>query len=421
MVIALIASIGIGYSAFYIIAHKDDLLNDDSPKLTVLTSRELDSDGDGLSDFDEREKGTDPYNIDTDGDGYSDNQEIAGGYDPLALEGAETRDSDLDGLNDEEEKRFGTSPFLADSDFDGKEDGAEVIAGTDPSQADLAYFLDISESKAQSDAILNTLNTNTEQLQQIAEQSGVDSIDQLQSFGGDEALLSPFESLDDLGIDASSLGAGDASEFKLDANVVSALENTVSSGDLSSLQQNFSSFVQDSSLQIDPLSTIQPVELPPVATEELTIIDEYSKEDVERYFAVIALILSKDVPFTNAESFERFAVNLRLENKNDMARVKKILTTVERELISVEVPNDERIINLHKKSISFIRASIGLVVEIENIDFNGGNSLTEVTSVLPRVNYLSNVVFSAQILPEIRNIIEDYELQSLIQTLELAN
>lgn len=43
----------------------------------------LDSDHDGISDYDEKYiYGTDPYNPDTDGDGYSDGSEILGGYDP---------------------------------------------------------------------------------------------------------------------------------------------------------------------------------------------------------------------------------------------------------------------------------------------------------------------------------------------------
>lgn len=45
--------------------------------------RELDSDGDLLSDRREKELGTDPNNKDTDGDGYFDGIEVANGYDPL--------------------------------------------------------------------------------------------------------------------------------------------------------------------------------------------------------------------------------------------------------------------------------------------------------------------------------------------------
>lgn len=45
--------------------------------------RELDSDGDMLSDRREKEIGTDPYNKDSDSDGYFDGTEVANGYSPL--------------------------------------------------------------------------------------------------------------------------------------------------------------------------------------------------------------------------------------------------------------------------------------------------------------------------------------------------
>lgn len=416
ILIAVIASIGIGFSAFYIIANKDALLSrEESSKLTVLTSREVDSDGDGLTDFEEREKGTDPYNIDTDGDGYSDNQEIAAGFDPLSVQGADMKDSDQDGLNDEEEKKFGTSPFLADSDFDGKEDGPEVIAGTDPASADLSYLLDVSESKAQSDAVLNTLNTTTEELQELADGAGVDALGE---FGGDEDLLAQVGSLSSAGLDASEFGDIDGSS--LDPSVIASLESALGSTNLTGLQSGFTDFVQGSSLDIDPTSSIEKVDLPDVSNEDLKIIDDYSREDVERYFTLVSLILSRDVPFTDPTSFEEFAINLRLQNKEDMKRVKDVLSKVERELLETEVPNDERILNLHKKSIGFTRAAQGLVDEILAINFENASALTGAMDVLPKVNYLSNVVFNAEILPEVRKIVEDYELQSIISTLELA-
>jgi len=48
-----------------------------------LIDKNKDSDGDGLSDFDELNKYfTDPNKADTDGDGYTDSAEISGGYNP---------------------------------------------------------------------------------------------------------------------------------------------------------------------------------------------------------------------------------------------------------------------------------------------------------------------------------------------------
>ena len=67
-----------------------------------------DSDGDGLSDVEEKSLGTD----------------------------AQIADSDGDGLNDGDELSAGTDPLNYDSDGDGISDGAEITAGTDPLSAD---------------------------------------------------------------------------------------------------------------------------------------------------------------------------------------------------------------------------------------------------------------------------------------------
>ena len=61
-----------------------------------------DPDGDGLTNLQEFQLGTDPRNPDTDGDGVSDGEEVKRGIDPL------NPDSDGDGLTDAEEIRLGT-------------------------------------------------------------------------------------------------------------------------------------------------------------------------------------------------------------------------------------------------------------------------------------------------------------------------
>lgn len=97
-------------------------------------SRTLDSDGDGLSDYDEIHKyGTDPFNPDTDGDGLNDYEEIyIYGTDPL------NPDTDGDGLTDWEEVHiYGTDPLNPDTDGDGLTDWEEIfIYGTDPLNPD---------------------------------------------------------------------------------------------------------------------------------------------------------------------------------------------------------------------------------------------------------------------------------------------
>jgi len=63
---------------------------------------------------------------DTDGDGLTDDEEAELGTDP------EEADSDSDGLTDGEEQDLGTDPLDEDTDSDGMSDGDEVELGTDP-------------------------------------------------------------------------------------------------------------------------------------------------------------------------------------------------------------------------------------------------------------------------------------------------
>ncbi|GAB4001550.1 Stk1 family PASTA domain-containing Ser/Thr kinase [Nocardioides ultimimeridianus] len=67
-----------------------------------------DADGDGLSDAQEAQYGTDPNKADTDGDGLSDGDEV---------------------------NKYHTDPLVADSDGDTFSDGDEVKAGSDPNDA----------------------------------------------------------------------------------------------------------------------------------------------------------------------------------------------------------------------------------------------------------------------------------------------
>ncbi len=90
----------------------------------------LDSDGDGLSDWEEIHiYFTDPYDPDTDGDGLSDFDELHRyGTDPL------NPDTDGDGLSDYEEIfLYGTDPLKRDTDGGGVDDWHEIMVdGTDP-------------------------------------------------------------------------------------------------------------------------------------------------------------------------------------------------------------------------------------------------------------------------------------------------
>ncbi|MQQ14716.1 YSIRK signal domain/LPXTG anchor domain surface protein, partial [Streptococcus mitis] len=92
--------------------------------------KKADTDGDGLTDKEEVEKGTDPTKADTDGDGLTDKEEVEKSTDPTKS------DTDGDGLTDKEEAEKGTDPTKSDTDGDGLTDKEEVEKGTDPTKAD---------------------------------------------------------------------------------------------------------------------------------------------------------------------------------------------------------------------------------------------------------------------------------------------
>ncbi len=98
-----------------------------------------DADGDGLTDAQEAQLGTDPHNPDTDGDGLTDGAEVnTYGTDPKKA------DTDGDGLTDGAEvNQHHTDPKDADTDNGGVPDGFEVSHGMNPlDPADDAALLD---------------------------------------------------------------------------------------------------------------------------------------------------------------------------------------------------------------------------------------------------------------------------------------
>ncbi|RPJ23577.1 MAG: hypothetical protein EHM33_20480, partial [Chloroflexi bacterium] len=119
----------------------------------VLSGQE-DSDGDGLTNNEEIELGTDPVVADTDGDQLLDGEEVEtyrtnpllpdtdsdGLPDGAEVDVHETDplnpDSDADLLNDGDEIESNTDPLVLDTDQDGLADGAEASLGTDPRQQD---------------------------------------------------------------------------------------------------------------------------------------------------------------------------------------------------------------------------------------------------------------------------------------------
>ena len=98
-----------------------------TPTTTTTTPADPDTDGDGLTDSEEADDGTDINNVDTDADGLNDAEEQQHGTDPL--------DSDTD--NDElfdgyEINSAGSDPKRPDTDGDGIQDNVENATHTDP-------------------------------------------------------------------------------------------------------------------------------------------------------------------------------------------------------------------------------------------------------------------------------------------------
>ena len=92
-----------------------------------------DSDGDGLTDDQEKELGTDPNKADTDGDGIKDGAEVDGSENPFDKDGNKVKPGD---------NGAPTDPTKPDTDGDGTNDGDEVSGSkndgkpTDPNDAD---------------------------------------------------------------------------------------------------------------------------------------------------------------------------------------------------------------------------------------------------------------------------------------------
>ena len=90
-----------------------------------LPDGDEDFDLDGLTNLQEYEKGTEPFNEDTDGDGLKDGDEVnTYGTDPLKA------DTDDDGLDDGDEIYFETDPLDPDTNGNGILDGDEKRSQT---------------------------------------------------------------------------------------------------------------------------------------------------------------------------------------------------------------------------------------------------------------------------------------------------
>ncbi len=127
------AAIGVNWYLFASDDTDGDRLTDAQEAEAGTNPYNDDTDGDGLDDFFEvRRHGTNPLFWDTDGDGISDVLEVSK-YKTNPLE----KDSDRDGMDDREELlTFGTDPLDVDTDGDGLADGEEHRLACNPKKVD---------------------------------------------------------------------------------------------------------------------------------------------------------------------------------------------------------------------------------------------------------------------------------------------
>jgi PKD repeat protein len=96
-----------------------------------------DKDGDGLTNLEEYQLGTDPTNPDTDGDGMSDRWEVIYNLNPLVNDAS--GDNDNDGLTNLTEYQYGANPAYSDTNGDQMPDEWEIAMGLNPNLNDASY------------------------------------------------------------------------------------------------------------------------------------------------------------------------------------------------------------------------------------------------------------------------------------------
>ena len=127
--------------------HKTDPLNPDTDGDGLKDGDEVNGSKNPFKnnkfDKDGKPGNTDPLNPDTDGDGFNDGDEVTGAKDkdgkpsdPNDPNSVPNIDSDGDGVTDEQEKKDGTDPHNPDTDGDGLNDGEEKTHKTDPLNPD---------------------------------------------------------------------------------------------------------------------------------------------------------------------------------------------------------------------------------------------------------------------------------------------
>jgi hypothetical protein len=328
----------------------------------AVFSGEMDSDEDGLLDREERELGTNLYNPDTDKDGYSDGEEVRLGFDPLKMQTDKNVDLDGDGLTGEDEKKYGTDPKLADSDFDGYSDGEEIAAGHDPLSANLS---DLTAFKAAA----NVENEGSGQ-------------------GGEEGVVEVSNS---------------------DRQQIGFLEGAFSASDIQSFQDNMTNYITS---QSGTETVASEVRFPEISDSDIKIGSNTGDDAVQSYVNSLGDIFYNNLNFQDSYDSYDLLSSSSGSGGNMMAQFSLAMANILEQTKDLEVPADERLVNVHKKIVAaFLKAGI-LIQQIEDSDLYGDEeAMVKLTNNFSELSYILKSKVVNEYLMEIDNLAHERSLQ----------
>lgn len=354
--------------------------NKNEGNLALFDISNLDSDNDGLSDKKEQELGTNLYNPDSDSDGYSDLEEVKSNHDPLKLESTKLVDEDNDGLTGEDEKRYGTNPKSPDTDFDGYLDGEEVVSGHDPLVADFSSF----------DSVFRDLG-------QISKENSKTTS------GCQSGNCSTASNLSLSMLDGLAGSSGNLSGF-LNQSTSQNFENLANAQDASGLQSNL---IASLGLDQSKFSFNKDVSLPEIKQEEIKISKDTSREAIQDYFNILGIMLYKNSPIRSVDDVQGFVQGLNIADKKQVENLLRIVNKIKTSLKVIEVPENQKLIDFHKKVVATATYLESLLVSLRDADSQNTESLYSLTNLLPRFVGLNEFIFS-QLLPEVEKTASDF-------------